>query len=439
MECFLCDWCDISHFLYFCIGLDANDLRGPIPEEIKAFSSTLKELRITNHILRRSNNVDLRALSGVSNFAALTNLEVLDLSGNKFPLKIPDDFGDLKQLQSLYLNDNQFSGSIPSTFEALTNLKRLYLQNNNLEGNVESGTSTLELLEELVVNENKELHLANFRIYELSNLQILGLGGVHFQQFPDRLSKLPNLQELNLASANITGRLSDIPFAELTNSKSLSLEGNSFTGTVPWSDFPTMLTHLSIQINRLTGALLPEDIGRFASLTSLDVSRNEFVGFIPESIGDWTQLEFLSFGKNEIGGSLPTELGYLVALRYLDLEDNMFQGSIPTEFGALTALEDLYLEQNRLQGQLPSELGRLEALKELFVYANRLTGSVPEVYQDLTNLEYFWFQRNDLTGSVDTIFCINPFVQDLRGDCLGDPSEITCTCCTTCYPDDLVL
>jgi hypothetical protein len=96
-------------------------------------------------------------------------------------------------------------------------------------------------------------------------------------------------------------------------------------------------------------------------------------------------------------------------------------------------LKFLYLEDNfLLQGQLPSELGRLEALKEFFVYDNRLlTGSVPEVYQDLTNLEHFVFERNDLSGSLDTIFCINPFVQDLRGDCLGDPPEIACTCCTS--------
>jgi hypothetical protein len=79
-----------------------------------------------------------------------------------------------------------------------------------------------------------------------------------------------------------------------------------------------------------------------------------------------------------------------------------------------------------------SVLGRLEALEQFLVYDNRLTASLPEVCQDLTNLEYFWFDGTNLTGSVDTIFCINPFVSFLRGDCLGDLPEITCTCCTSC-------
>jgi hypothetical protein len=56
-----------------------------------------------------------------------------------------------------------------------------YLQNNKLVGNVELGTYTLELLEELMVNENEGLYLANLNIYQLSNLKILGLGGVDFQ------------------------------------------------------------------------------------------------------------------------------------------------------------------------------------------------------------------------------------------------------------------
>jgi hypothetical protein len=313
LEWFLCDCGVISHYLYFCVGLDANDLKGLIPEEIKALSSTLKEVRITNHTL--PNNNDLPTLyGGGSNLAALTNLEVLDLSGNKFSSNIPDDFGDLKQLHSLYLNHNQFSGSIPSTLEALTNLKRLYLQNNKLIGNVESGTYTLELLEELVVNENEKLHLgATNNIYQLSNLKILGLGKVDFQHFPDRLARLRKLQELTLVGATIAGRLSDISFAGMTDLKSLSLESTSSWGTVPWSDFSATLTHLSIRDNRLTGAL-PEDIGRFASLTSLDVSQNKFIGSIPESIGDLTKLEFLSFEENALSGELPPELGLLTSL-----------------------------------------------------------------------------------------------------------------------------
>jgi Leucine-rich repeat (LRR) protein len=325
----------ISHYLYFCIGLDANDLRGRIPEEIKALSSTLKEVRIINHPLAKSN--DMPALFGITNFAALTNLEVLDLSGNNFPSKIPDDFEDLKQLHSLYLNHNQFTGFIPTSLERLTNLKRLYLQNNKLEGNVESGTYTLKLLEELVVNENEELYLKNLNIYELSNLTILGLGGVDFHQFPDRLSRLRNLQELTLVGAKIEGRLSDISFAELTALKTLSLENNLFSGTVPWSDFPATLTHLSIRSNRLTGAL-PEDLARHANLTSLDASQNEFIGSIPESIRDLTKLEFLSFENNFLTGSLPSTMGALTALTELVLSENLLSGELPPELGLLTSL-----------------------------------------------------------------------------------------------------
>jgi hypothetical protein len=247
----------------------------------------------------------------------------------------------------------------------------------------------------------------------------------------------------------------------------LDMDANVLTGTLP-TEWPIALTNLQamwLHSNALTGSL-PTTLNRMKRLASLDLQNNALTGSLPEVWGT-TQLQdlfYIALRGNALDGTLPASWQKLhTSLRFLDLEDNQLQGSIPTEFGALTALESLFLETNRLEGSLPSELGRLEALQQFLVYDNRLTGTIPNEYQNWMtnnttnhNLEVFLFDGNDLTGSVDAIFCedrsssgssgINDIssssasslllLPDLRGDCLGDPPEIICTCCASCCTAD---
>jgi Leucine-rich repeat (LRR) protein len=224
------------------------------------------------------------------------------------------------------------------------------------------------------------------------------------------------------------------------------MDNNFLWGTLP-VQFSSLqnLRALWFNSNSLTGSL-PSDMAQMTLLASLDFDDNALTGTLPLEFGESLKdLIYLGLRLNAIEGTLPDQWSQgLESLRFLDLEGNQLEGTIPTQLGMVTLLESLYLENNRLEGQLPSELGQLTALRQLFVQDNHgLTGSVPKDFTSLAQLEYFWFHGTNLTGSVDDIFCLIPFVQDLKGDCLllgdnadDDAPEITCTCCTVCCTAD---
>jgi hypothetical protein len=68
--------------------------------------------------------------------------------------------------------------------------------------------------------------------------------------------------------------------------------------------------YLELEENQLSGSI-PESLGNFSTLQSLDLSRNELSGSIPKSLGNLSNLEFLSLRRNQLSGSIPESLGNL--------------------------------------------------------------------------------------------------------------------------------
>ena len=82
-----------------------------------------------------------------TDFAQLTDLKNVSLSGNDLNGTIPTEWGLLTELQSLYLNDNHLTGTIPTELASLTKLSLLWLFGNSL-----NGTVPVELCQRLVKN-----------------------------------------------------------------------------------------------------------------------------------------------------------------------------------------------------------------------------------------------------------------------------------------------
>ena len=100
------------------LGLNGNQLRGPIPE-LSALS-LLRDLYLYDN-----------QLSGpIPDLNALTNLTLLILNGSELSGRIPD-LNALSKLRALYLFDNQLSGPIPD-LSALSKLISLDLSGNLL-------------------------------------------------------------------------------------------------------------------------------------------------------------------------------------------------------------------------------------------------------------------------------------------------------------------
>ena len=130
---------------------------------------------------------------------------------------------------------------------------------------------------------------------------------------------------------------------------------------------------LSLSGNDLQLASLPLELGRLASLRSLDLSRAGISGRLsPQLLEGLSNLEALSLASNNLTGAIPPELSALSSLRTLDLSNNTLQGTIPSSLGipGLANLEFLDLSDNSLTGRLPGGFADMRALRSLDVSGN---------------------------------------------------------------------
>ncbi|RWV88466.1 hypothetical protein GW17_00049442 [Ensete ventricosum] len=108
------------------LDLSFNQLSGPILNDLLT-SSTLQELRLENNML--FGNIVFSP-----SFANMSNLHVLDISGNLFNGSFPERLGSLTGLQALDISANNFSGTLPSAVTELVALTSLDISLNHFSG-----------------------------------------------------------------------------------------------------------------------------------------------------------------------------------------------------------------------------------------------------------------------------------------------------------------
>ena len=264
---------------------------------------------------------------------------------------------------------------------------------------------------------------------------------------PSFLGDLNNLAFLNLANVGLTSTIPQELFTSWSRLKSLFLNDNDITGTLPNS-----IEHLdSIEVlwlggNNLGGSILSE-IGRLVSLRDLSLDSNfredatgrrGFIATIPSEIGQLTSLEILSLADNAMSGLVPMHLGGLVSLRRLQLSGNFFESQLPPTLGRLEMLEELDISFNwyvlfavwrfcfiivilrkklflgipRLSSTIPPEWGNMISLNRLSLASNYndddgyftggIIGTLPPELANLKNLKEMDLSNNYLTGTLIT-------------------------------------
>ncbi|CAM8980248.1 unnamed protein product [Rhodiola kirilowii] len=218
--------------------------------------------------------------------------------------------------------------------------------------------------------------------------------------FPNGITNCSVLQELDMSSGNLTGKLPD--FSPLGSLRLLNLSYNLFTGKFPISIMN--LTNLEVvDFNENTGFdlwELPEEFTRLRKLKRVLFTTCMLHGQIPPSVGNMTSLVDLELMGNYLTGKIPRELGFLKNLQQLELYYNQLTGTIPKEFGNLTELVDLDMSVNFLTGQIPVSICKLPKLQVLQLYNNSLTGGIPSELGDSTTLTILSLYSNFLTGVV---------------------------------------
>ncbi|XP_073139624.1 receptor-like protein kinase HSL1 [Henckelia pumila] len=214
-------------------------------------------------------------------------------------------------------------------------------------------------------------------------------------------SATASVTSLDLSSSNISGPFPSV-VCLLENLKSISLYDNFINSTIHEDGLAACqsLEHLDMAQNYLTGAL-PGKISDLPLLKYLDLSGNNFSGYIPEGFGRFQKLEVLALVENLLEGTIPPFLGNVSTLKQLNLSYNPFTpGGIPPELGNLTGLEVLWLTETNLVGEIPDSLGRLGRLTDLDLAYNSLTGSFPSWFTELKSLVQLEIYNNSLTGNL---------------------------------------
>ena len=183
---------------------------------------------------------------------------------------------------------------------------------------------------------------------------------------------------------------------------------------------------IRLPANGLRGTI-PQDIGRFQALHSLDLSHNFHLQ------GDRTLLNYVSeitnlreFALNSflipyhlqlniffehsgflilkdtpIRGPIPPSIAHLTKLDTLTLSNCSLTGTIPTEIGLISTLTSFSAEKNHINGTIPSEVGLLDRLIHLNLDTTSLSGSLPLELQHLSNLDFLDIHDNPaMTGTV---------------------------------------
>ncbi|KAF8370185.1 hypothetical protein HHK36_031779 [Tetracentron sinense] len=249
-----------------------NHFTGPIPKSLRNCTSLVR-LRLEGNQLRGNISED---------FGVYPKLDYIDLSHNKLFGEISRNWGECRLLTSLKISGNKITGKIPLDLLKLTKLKVLDLSSNRLVGEIPRELGGLVSLFKLDLNDN---HLS-------------GNVPTEFEMFSD-------LEHLNLAANNLSGSIPE----QLGNCLKLSylnMSKNKFSESIPF---------------------------RMGSLTSLqvllDFSQNSLTGEIPPQLGNLQHLEILNLSHNKLSGSIPSTFIDMVSLTSIDISYNEFEGLLP--------------------------------------------------------------------------------------------------------------
>ncbi|KAK4423971.1 Leucine-rich repeat protein 1 [Sesamum alatum] len=132
---------------------------------------------VTCNTENRVVRVDLgnAGLSGplVAELGGLTNLQYLQVQGNKMSGRIPSELGNLTNLISLGLSQNLLSGPIPVSLGNLRSLRFMNLNSNKLSGRIPDAViqlikwgqlQTLNVSDNQLAGTNRLTNITGFRI-----------------------------------------------------------------------------------------------------------------------------------------------------------------------------------------------------------------------------------------------------------------------------------
>ena len=147
----------------------------------------------------------------------------------------------------------------------------------------------------------------------------------------------------------------------------------------------------------------------YGSIESLDLAAVGMHGSLPNSIGNFLNLRTMNVPYNFISGTIPNSITLITSMTMLFIESNQIIGTIPTSIGTLTGLEMVDLGFNSLTGIIPNSITTLTKLNYLDLSRNFLTGTIPMDFSVLGAIDFLVLSYNYLTMGQLTILPISTF------------------------------
>uniref|UniRef100_A0A803LAK1 Protein kinase domain-containing protein n=1 Tax=Chenopodium quinoa TaxID=63459 RepID=A0A803LAK1_CHEQI len=325
------------------IMLSSNNISGSIPS-VLSNAANLVQLQVDNNQITGSVPAELGRLSGLqilfawqnrlegsipSALANCSSLQALDLSHNSLTGSLPSGLFQLQNLTKLLLISNHISGSIPPEIGNCKSLVRLRLFNNRIIGEIPKEIGFLGSLSFLDLSYNRLSGSVPEEISKCKELQMLNLSNNTIRgSIPDALSSLSKLQALDLSYNQLTGPIPD-GFGQLDSINSLILRGNSLSGSIPSSLGSCLeLQLIDLSSNGFSGRI-PQELFQIQDLDiALNLSCNNLSGVIPPQISSLKKLNILDMSHNRLEGSL-MQLSALDNLVSLNVSYNNFTGFLP--------------------------------------------------------------------------------------------------------------
>ncbi|XP_022847252.1 probably inactive leucine-rich repeat receptor-like protein kinase At2g25790 [Olea europaea var. sylvestris] len=305
--------------------------------------------------------------------------------------RIDPAIGKLSGLAELTIVPGRVNGSLPRTLFQLKNLRFLAISRNMISGEIPATLVQLPRLQTL----------------DLCFNQITG-------SIPSSIGTLPTLSNVILSHNRLSGSVPPFVSHSLTR---LDLKNNNLSGLLSPISLPPSLQYLSLSSNRLAG---PVDrlLSRLNRLNFLDLSVNQFSGFIPGNIFTFP-ITSLQLQRNQFSG--PVQPLDEVTITSVDLSFNRLFGQISPR---LSTVQNLYLNNNRFTGLVPSNfVERLLAgsIQTLYLQHNFLTGIEINPTVEIPLSSSLCLQYNCMVPPVDTPCPVNAGTQKTRPttQCIG--------------------
>lgn len=282
-------------------------------------------------------------------FDALTDLTIVDFTGNKLSGTLPTQVGKLRNVQMFVLGENSLSGTVPTEIRTI-------------------GSHALPDEEALSLDDFNN-HYNEVIAYQSSRgLSHLDLSHNSFNgTLPTTIGDLVNLKAI-----------------DVSNNPNLGADGCCEGADETYKQFYEYET------------MIPTEIGQLSKLQMLKMDNSRFMRTIPSTIGKLRSLKFWrvygSGSLNQVSGTLPSQMGELTNLREFVMPSNALSGTIPAELGTMEKLEIFRMDDNSLSGTIPDLFGGTPDLNYWDTFNNQLSGDLPSSIKLLGNLDYLYMQ-----------------------------------------------